>query len=226
MKPAMIQQIKNFRLFEGIREEDIPHMLTCIGGFQRTHKKGDYIFMEGDDLQWIGLIMEGNVHMLKEDVWGDKMLLVSYGAGAVFGESFVCNDHTVSTVSFVADSDCSILFLPFRRLLKTCGMACQFHQRLIGNMIVMIADKNVHLMNKMEILSKKTIRGRILTWLSQEIQNTGTLRFVSTLGRLELAEFLCVDRSALTRELTNMKKEGILDFHKNTFELKSESSYS
>lgn len=220
MDANTIKQLSDIRLFAGINESDIPHMLGCIEGTERRYKKGEYIFMEGDDLKRIGLIIDGTVQMIKEDVWGDKMILATCPPGELLGESFVCNDNSSSTVSFLATSNCRILLLPFRRLLTTCGMACKFHQRLIENMVVVIARKNVTLMNKMEMLSKKTIRDRILVWLSQQAQAHGNIRFISPLGRMELAEYLCVDRSALTRELVNMKQDGLLDFERNTFELK------
>lgn len=220
MNMVMLQKLQTIRLFEGIEGPDIPHMLECIGGAERSYAKGEFIFMEGDELQRIGVVISGTVQMIKEDAWGDKMILEMLSTGDIFGESFVCNDQSTSTVSFLATSNCHILFLPFRRLLTVCNMACKFHQRLIENMVVMIAIKNVQMMNKMEILSKKTMRDRILLWLSQQTQGKETAQFTSSLGRVELAEYLCVDRSALTRELNHMKQDGLLDYDRNTFELK------
>lgn len=220
MDRPTVERLAAVRLFAGIAADDIPHMLGCIGGTEQRYPKGAYLFMEGDDLLRVGVILSGTVQMVKEDVWGGKALLAVLTPGELLGESFVCGDQTASTVSFLAAGDCRILFLPFRRLLTTCGMTCQFHQRLIENMVVMLAAKNVGLMNRLEVLSPKTIRERILVWLSQQAQEQGGPRFTSSLGRVELADYLGVDRSALTRELGNMRRDGLVDFDRNTFELK------
>lgn len=219
MEQEIKKAFQSARLFVGIREEDMPHVLDCIGAHERQYGKAEFIFLEGDDMRQVALVARGMVHMVKEDVWGDKMLLMTYGTGEVFGESFVCNDRAEATVSFQAAADCHILLLPFHRLLCTCGMSCRFHHQLIENMVFLIAQKNVQLMEKMEVLSKKTIREKILVWLSQQVQRNENRRFASTMGRLALAEYLCVDRSALTRELSNMQADGLLRYDKNIFEL-------
>lgn len=219
MNHGLVKDLKQIRLFDGIEENDIPHMLECIGSYEKKFRKTEFVSLEGEDLSQVGVLRSGIIHMIKEDLWGDRMLLATLTPGDIFGESFACNDIALSSVSFYAAADCIVEFLPFRRLLTTCENVCKFHQRLIENMVVMIATKNIQLMKKMEILSKKTIRERILVWISQQIQEYGNRRFTTTMGRVALAEFLCVDRSALTRELTNMEKDGILKFYQNTFEL-------
>ena len=113
----------------------------------------------------------------------------------------------------------AVLLLSFRRVLCTCSRSCRFHHRLVENMVGLIAAKNVQLMEKLEITSKKSIRERVLTWCSQQAQRSGSPRFTSELGRVELADYLCVDRSALTRELSWMKGEGLLDYERNSFRL-------
>ena len=220
MDEATLRQLGEMRLFGGIRWQDLPHLLACIGGVERSCARGSFIFLEGEALRQVGVIISGTVQMVKEDVWGSRMILTSFAPGDVFGESFVCNDQAASTVSFLATADCRILFLPFHRLLAACARSCQFHHRLIENMAVILAAKNVQLMNKMELLAKKTIRERILLWLSQQAQYQGSTRITSPLGRVELAEYLCVDRSALTRELNRMKADGLIDFKRNAFELR------
>jgi CRP-like cAMP-binding protein len=157
--------------------------------------------------------------MVKEDVWSEKTILVTMTSGEIFGESFVCGEYSSSHVSFQAATDCKILCLSFHRVLCSCSKSCVFHHKLIENMVTLIARKNVKLMDKMEILSKKSIRERILTWLSQQVQINQSDKFESQMGRIELADYLCVDRSALTRELSRMKAGGLLDYYKNTFSM-------
>lgn len=215
-----VKELNGMDLFGKIQEQEINSVLSCLGAMARQYKKGEFIFLEGEYLDCIGAVMRGTVQMIKEDVWGQKSILLTMERGAVFGESFVCGDRKGSTVSFLAAADCRILLMNFHKVMKTCSAACVYHQRLVENMVILLARRNVQLMDKMEIISKKTIRGRILTWMSQQVQEQGSRRFVSPLGRLELADYLCVDRSALTRELGKMQEEGLLDYDKNLFELK------
>lgn len=215
-----IVKIKNSRLFENIQETELSSMLNCIGTVVRSFQKSEFIFIEGSELKQIGVVIEGSVHMVKEDVWGEKTILATMTSGEIFGESFVCGEYSSSSVSFQAANNCKILCMPFHRVLCTCNKACVYHHKLIENMVTLIAQKNVKLMNKMEILSKKFIRERILTWLSQQVQINCSEKFESSLGRIELADYLCVDRSALTRELSRMKTDGLLDYDKNTFSMK------
>ena len=119
----------------------------------------------------------------------------------------------------IRDRDTNVLYLPFRKVLHSCNLSCIFHHRLIENMVTLIADKNWQLMEKVEVTSKKTLRDKILTYLSLQAQKNGSKYFEIPLGRIELAEYLCADRSAMTRELANMKEAGLIDYEKNTFRL-------
>ena len=192
-------------------------MLGCIGAYLKEYKKNQYIITLEENVEAVGILLSGKVDMIKEDLWGNKTLLVSMQKGELFGESFSCGIVKNATVSFVADTASMILFLPFSRILRTCNMPCKFHHRLIENMVTVIAEKNIVLMDKVDILSKKTLREKIATYLLQEASKQQSLYFDIPLGRVQLAEYLCVDRSALTRELNTMKAEGYIDFDKNTF---------
>lgn len=211
----------DFQLFDNISAEEQASMLQCLGAVSRDYQKNEFIFLEGDQLDCIGVVVRGIVRMVKEDVWGQKSILLALGPGELFGESFACGAQAGSIVSFQAAAPCSILLLNFRRVLRTCTTSCIFHHRLIENMVSLLARKNVQLMEKMEIVSKKTLRERVFVWMSQQAQKQGAKKFQSPMGRLELAEYLCVDRSALTRELNRMEQDGILHYDKNVFELLS-----
>lgn len=213
--------LKKLDLFHDIQPKDFPSLLHCIGAFQKAFQKSEYIVLDGSQMSQVGVVLTGKIQMIKEDCWGNKNILSVIYPGDVFGESIVCGSLSSSIVSFQAAEDSHILFLPFHRVLCSCSRSCKFHQQLIENMVEVIAEKNVRLMEKMEIVSKKTIRERVLAYLSQQVQKEGKLYVQSDMGRLDLADYLCVDRSALTRELARMKKEGIIDFEKNTFLLKS-----
>ena len=213
-------EFQTFPLFHDIEANNIPAMLNCLGYRIEQYKKGAFISMEGEHLQNIGVILEGSVDMIKEDYWGNKTILMRMHNPSIFGETFICGTEAIATVSFLASGDTTILFLPFKRVMHTCTNACAFHHRLIENMVQLIADKNLELMKKTEVVTKKTLREKILAYLSQQAQLAGSEYFEIPLGRVELAEYLCADRSALTRELNAMKAEDILDFDKNMFRLK------
>ena len=206
-------------LFLGIRPEDMDAMLGCIGYHVREYKKGEIIAFEAETINHVGLVMKGSVDMIKEDVWGNRTMLLRSYAEDVFGETFACGEDSLSVVTFVAAEDSKVMFLSFCRVMHTCTHACIFHQTLIENMVRIIARKNRELMRKIEVVSKKTLREKILAYLSIQSQTQGASRFEIPLGRVEWAEYLCADRSALTRELSKMKDEGLIDYQRNWFEI-------
>ena len=207
-------------LFHGIQPEDRRTMLGCIGYHVGTFRRGDIVGFEEENMKYIGIVLSGAVDMVKEDLWGNKTMLVRIGRNEVFGETFACGSDTLSVVTFLVSEDAKVLFLPFNRVMHSCTMACQFHHRLIENMVRVIADKNRDLMRKVEVVSKRTIREKLLAYLSLQAQTQNSRYFEIPLGRVELAEYLCVDRSALTRELAKMKDEGLIDYDRNCFRLK------
>lgn len=206
-------------MFQGINRDEIEVMLGCLGSFEKSYHKGEYIILEQDRVKCIGVVLEGTVDMIKEDVWGNKAILVRIKERQLFGETFACSQDPMASVSFCASSNCRVIFLRFERVLYSCSRSCMFHHRLIENMVKMIADKNKELMDKMGIVAQKNLREKIKAYLSLQAQIQGKNRFKIPLGRIELAEYLCADRSALTRELSNMKAAGIIDYDKNEFEI-------
>ena len=213
--------VKNVRspLFSGIDAADFEGMLGCIGYHVKDYQKGEIIALEEENINHVGVVLEGAVDMLKEDVWGNRTMLVRTYPQDIFGETFACGEDTLSVVTFAAAENCRVLFLSFCRVMHTCTHACQFHQTLIENMVRLIARKNRELMRKVEVVSKKTLREKILAYLSIQSQAQGSRRFEIPLGRVEWAEYLNADRSALTRELAKMKDEGLIDYQRNSFEI-------
>ena len=137
----------------------------------------------------------------------------------LFGETFACGEDNIPVVTFHVSEDAEILFLPFDRVMHSCTMACRFHHQLIENMVHIIASKNRDLMRKVEVVSKRSIREKLLSYLSIQAQTQNSRYFEIPLGRVELAEYLCVDRSALTRELAKMRDEGLIDYDRNCFRI-------
>ena len=209
----------NSPLFDGISMEERKTMLGCIGYHIGIFKKGDIVAFEAENIKHIGILLSGSVDMIKEDLWGNKTILVRMKKDELFGETFACGSDNLSVVTFVVSEDAKILFLPFDRVMHNCTMACAFHHRLIENMVSVIASKNRDLMRKVEVVSKRTIREKLLAYLSIQAQQQKTRYFEIPLGRVELSEYLCVDRSALTRELAKMKEDGLIDYDRNHFRI-------
>ena len=207
------------QLFAGIRREDMAGMLGCIGYHVRGYEKGEVIAFEAETIRHVGVVLEGKVDMVKEDLWGNRTMLVRTQKDGVFGETFACGEDNLSTVTFVAAEACQVLFLSFSRVMRTCTHACAFHQTLVENMLRLIARKNRELMGKVEVVSQKSLREKILAYLSLQARTQNARTFEIPLGRTELAEYLCADRSALTRELAKMQAEGIIDYHRNSFKI-------
>lgn len=215
----MQELITNSPLFDGMDQQERKLMLDCTGYHIRSFRKGEIIAFEEENIRHVGVVLHGRVDMIKEDLWGNKTLLLRMGKDELFGETFACGSDHLSVVTFQVSEDAEVLFIPFDRVMHSCTMACRFHHRLIENMVRIIADKNRDLMRKVEVVSKRTIREKLLAYLSIQAQVQGSRYFEIPLGRLELAEYLCVDRSALTRELAKMKAEGLLDYDRNCFRM-------
>ena len=206
-------------LFDHIAPDERIAMLGCIGYHIENFKRGEVLHFEAENIRHIGILLSGAVDMVKEDIWGSRTLLLRIRKNEMFGETFACGEDNLSLVTFSVSEDAKILFLPFDRVMHSCTMACRFHHQLIENMVHIIAKKNRDLMRKVEVVSKRTIREKLLAYLSLQAQEQGNRYIEIPFGRRELAEYLCVDRSALTRELAKMKDEGLIDFDKNCFRI-------
>lgn len=209
----------NSPLFSGIKKEDMGAMLSCTGYHISSYTKGQVIALENERIRHVGIVLNGAVDMIKEDIWGNKTLLARIGREELFGESFACSEDNLSLVTFIAPEKTKVLFIPFHRIMHTCSMACEFHHKLVENMVGIIAGKNRELMKKVEVVSRKSLREKILAYLSHQAQRTGNRYFALPLTRQELAEYLCADRTALSRELASMKNDGLIDFEKNMFRI-------
>jgi CRP-like cAMP-binding protein len=152
-------------------------------------------------------------------MWGNKVLLVNMTKSELFGETFVCGNQLHATVSFMAASETVVLFFPFKKIMHTCSKSCNFHHKMIENMVAIIANKNMLLMEKVDIISKKSLREKISAYLTLQAERQQDTYIDIPLGRVELAEYLHANRSALTRELNAMSKEGLIEYDKNSFHI-------
>ena len=215
-----ISEFLTFPLFHSIEEEQVKELMVCLNAYVKRYSKGQFILFDGEVVSHMGVVIRGNVHMMKEDVWGHQTLLTYMTKGDLLGESFAMCQETNSFVSFLSASDTEILFLDIRHILTPCRNNCAFHRRLTQNMFDLLGQKNIQLMEKIEILSKATLREKILAFLSMQAQQQDSKYIRLSLSRAEMASYLCTNRSSMIRELSAMRKDGLIDFDKNTFILR------
>lgn len=219
LNESFLEVLAESPLFREIEKKELHAMLVCLGGQIKEYKKGTSIFRWGDKISKIGFVLKGNVHVLRETYWGKESLLGRIGAGDLFGEVYACLPDLEFDGTVVAQTDCSILFLNLNRTITTCSSSCHFHTQMISNLLQILAQKNIAFSRKLDCLSHHTIRARLLEYFSKQAQICGNSSFSIPLNRQQLADYLCVDRSAMTVELYKLKDEGILDFDKNKFTL-------
>lgn len=206
-------------LFNGLAREEINEVLQRFHGLIKHFPKSDYIYLAGDCVENLCVVLEGTVQMIKEDIWGEKSIIANLGSGSVFAENFLGKLGDRSVVSYFAASDSEVLMLPLGKMLFDGSSHSEANRRLMCNIVSILADNNTRLIEKTEILCKKTLRSKILAYLEQEAKYNNNTRFTIPFNRTDLANYLDADRSALTRELARMREEGLIYFEKNIFEL-------
>ncbi|MFA9379471.1 MAG: Crp/Fnr family transcriptional regulator [Acetanaerobacterium sp.] len=211
--------LKSVTLFKGIDEADFQPLLSCLSAKTAHYEKGQTVFMSGSSIESFGIVLSGQVQVAQEDYYGNRSILANIGPGNLFGESFACADIKTLPVSVITTTGSDLLFINCRRLVSPCASACEFHRRLIQNMLNIVAMKNIALTQKIEFTSKRTTREKLLAYLSAEAQKAESNRFCIAFNRQELADYLSVDRSAMSAELGRLRDDGILTFNKNLFEL-------
>lgn len=204
-------------LFQGITEEELVRLLPCLEGRVQRYEKGEVLLLAGQAVERVGLVLSGLVQVMREDAEGKQHLLTTLAEGELFGEVFACAGILESPVTVVAAARSEALLIHYRKIPSTCTAACVFHQRLLENMLVLLAQKTLMLHQKMEILAKRTTRERLLLYFDACRQ--GAQRFSLPLNREALAAYLCVDRSAMSAELSRMQRDGLIRYQRNTVEL-------
>ncbi len=206
-------------LFAGMDPADTQAMLSCLGYSVREYPKHDMVWNVGTAVTGFGIVLSGHVQVIREDYFGKRSIIAAIHAGGVFGEAFACAEITESPLAVSAGEESRILFLQADKILTTCGNACAFHSELIRRLVRMLARKNLVLNRKMDFLSKRTTREKLGAYLLSEYSQVKTNPFLIDLNRNELADYLSVDRSAMSRELSRMRAAGILDYWKNSFKI-------
>ena len=212
--------LKECPLFDKIAQNDIKSLLNCLSAKNKFFKKNDFIFLEGDKSTHVGIILSGSVCVVKEDFWGNRAILAKLGEGDLFGEAFSCAEIKSLPVSVVASENTEVILIDYKKIITNCSSACVFHTYLINNMIKILANKNIMMTQKIQHIVKRTTREKLLSYLSEQAMIHKSNNFQIPFNRQELADYLSVDRSAMSSELSKMKDDGIIEFNKNEFKLK------
>lgn len=211
--------LKRSGLFAGVLESEAKAMLSCLNARIGRYKKGEYVLRQGQPLQDIIICVEGTLHVQKDDYWGNRSILRQIGVGEMFGEAYIAPESGVLQNDVVAVEDSTVIFFDVRRILTICSSACRFHSAVIQNLLFAIAEKNRILVQKLGHMSKRTTREKLLSYLSEEAKRQGSAAVTIPFNRQQLADYLSVDRSAMSNELCKMRDEGLLNFNKNCFHL-------
>ena len=211
--------LRNSPFFQGMSEAEILAVLHCVSASVLRKKKDEYIFRVGDSTESMGLVLKGSVLVLQEDLWGHRNIIHRIGPGEYFAEPFAATAGSVLNVSVVADEDTECMLLNMERFLKTCPHACAHHNRMVRNLVSVMARRVLDLNEKLTHMAKRSTREKLLSYLSAESMRQGKLSFTIPYDRQQLADYLSVERAAMSVELSKLQKEGLLKTNRNHFEL-------
>ena len=206
-------------LFDRIGDESLKEMLGCLNAKECSYKKGDAVFAEGDKAKCLGIVLEGNVQLVRVDYYGNRSILANIEPPQLFGEAFACAGLKSLPVDAVAATDTRILLLDAQRIARPCGNACPCHGQTILNLLHIVAKKNLVLHQKIEITSKRSTREKLMTYLLLQAKNAKSHTFTVPYDRQELADYLEVDRSGLSAEISKLRNEKVLECRRSTFTL-------
>ena len=211
--------LKKSKLFSDVSEEEIKSMLTCLDARLDTFPKGSYVLHQGEILHHIAIVAEGSLLIQNDDFWGNRSIINHIGIGEIFGEAYAAPTSGALLNDVIAASNSSIIFFDIHRILTTCSSSCRFHTRVIQNLFYALSEKNRGLVQKLGHMSQRSTREKLLSYLSEQAKKQHSSQFEIPFNRQQLADFLSVDRSAMSNELSKLRAEGILTTKKNTFHL-------
>lgn len=215
------QILSKTKLFHGTTQAEALAMLECLSATSKNYRKGEVIYHAGATINHIGMVLMGSVNIEYDDIWGNKSILSHVEEGGIFGETYACLANEPLMINAVAAENTTVLFLDVAKILQTCSSSCSHHNQLIKNLLHICAEKSLQLSRRILHTSSKSIRGRLMSYFSELAQRNQRTNFTLPFNRQQLADFLNVDRSALSNELSKMKADGIIEYDKYTVTLKN-----
>lgn len=225
LHPRSYPELLSSPIFRDIVEDDICDLLVCAGARLKRFRSGERIYKAGDSDVKVGIIAAGSTHAEREDVFGNRDIIGTFKAGDVLCASFACASKKELPISVIARTDCDVVMLDPDRVVNTCTSECRKHHTLIRNMLRVIAEHDLELDEKMEILTARTTRAKLGAFLTAEARRASSPKFDIQFSRTELADYLAVDRSAMSSELGRMKRDGLIDFDRSSFTLLKSIKY-
>lgn len=219
MQPNYIPVLTGTGLFSGLAPREISDMLPCLRPRLARYGQGETVLWEGDAVDEIGIVLKGQARSLKTDFSGRTVILTLLSEGSYIGVLLAASRGRLSPVSVQALAPLTVLFFPLASLIRPCPKSCRRHERLLLNILDGIAEKALVLHDRNDCLIRPTVREKVLTYLARMAREEKSHAFTIPLDRSAMAEYLNVDRSALSRELSRMRDDGLIDFHKNRFKL-------
>jgi len=213
------QRAKEISLFADIAVEDIEKMYECLCTREREYKRDAFVFHAGDPVRFVYVILTGSMHIISEDFWGNRSIIETMHRDTLFGEAYVFSLAQSHLVSVVAAEDSVVIEIDPTNLFEICPRGCECHAQMIRNALFLVSKKIVRLTEKMGHIIHRTIREKILSYLSRCVQCEKSNAFSIPYSRQQLADYLCVDRSALSHELSKLQDQGLIRYRKNYFEL-------
>ena len=204
-------------LFKDINKDDLSSLLKCLNVKEKTYDKNQTIIAEGSYIDSIGIVLEGSVQASKTDINGHRIIISNMQKNEMFAEAIVCSNIHVSPLNVEACEKSRILWIQFTRIVSTCASSCSYHTKLIKNMLEIISRKNMFLNSRLHVVAKKSLRDKITEYLIQQSIKNKSREFKIDLNRNQLADYLASDRSALSRELSKMMKEELIEYKGNNF---------
>lgn len=211
--------IRTSKLFSGIEMSNLSAMLGCLGARVLSFSKGNTILQEGQPAKDVGLLLSGSAQVLRVDYYGNRSIVANVSPAQLFGEAFACAEVEHLPVSVVATEPCQVMMIDCHRITITCDSACSFHNQMIFNLLKMVAQKNILFHQKIEITSQRSTREKLMAYLLMQAKEQGSSQFTIPFDRQALADYLEVERSGLSAEISKLRKEGVLDTKRNWFEL-------
>ena len=213
------QMLLSTELFSNVFEDDMPQLLHCLHARVKEYEANEFIIHAEDSSDEFGVVLNGSVHIITEDIFGNRSITANLRNGELFGQIATTQNSTMSPASVIATSETIIMFLKFSLLVAPCTRACSFHSLVIENMMNVLAKRNLLMNQKLAILSQRTMREKLLAFLYLQSKREGRNEFDIPFNRDELADFLCVNRSALSREIAKMVEEGLIMTTRSHFRL-------
>lgn len=206
-------------LFYGMTEEQITDIMPCLGAVVREYEKNQIIFLEGDKANKFGIVLDGSVRIIKDDFNGNRSMLGVIGKLELFAESYACSDEEYLPVSVVSVGRSVVVIIEIQRIQSSCINSCDIHRLLFRNLMRIIAGKNILLNQKIDFMSKRTTKEKIMAYLYSEAERAGSNSFTIPFDRQALADFLGVERSAMSSEIGKLRDEGIIEVDKSYFKI-------